>query len=90
MTQKEAAQRLFGESDVTCNCIKCGSKMDNIAERGFQPMGGTAFSTSGHYGSTVFDPMDSTALEIVICDGCLSAAIETPLVFYYNTQRREG
>ncbi len=69
-----------------CECIKCGSKMDNItANRGFQPYGGTAFSTHGHYGSTVFDPMDGTALEIVVCDECLGGAIKTPRVFRWNT-----
>ncbi len=68
-----------------CECFKCGAKMDNsIAERGFQPMGGTAFSTHGHYGSTVFDPMDGTALEIVICDKCLGDALKTPRVFHWK------
>ena len=75
-----------------CKCIKCGAKMDNIAELGFQPNGGTAFSTCGHYGSTVYDPMDGSAIEIVVCDECLGAAIETSLVFHHNydAQPREG
>ena len=36
------------------------------------PSDGTAFYTSGHYGSTVFDPMDGTVAEIVICNLCMS------------------
>ena len=29
--------------------------------------------TYGHYGSTVFDPMDASYLEIVVCDPCLKS-----------------
>lgn len=39
-------------------------------------MGGTAFRIYGHYGSTVFDPMDGSSLEIVICDECLELRME--------------
>jgi hypothetical protein len=37
------------------------------------PMGGLHFSTRGHYGSRVFDPMDGkdTKLDIAICDECV-------------------
>ena len=81
---------IFGEAvGMDCECIKCGAKMDNIAERGFQPMGGTAFSTRGHYGSTVFDPMDGTALEIAVCDKCLAAALETRRVFHWKTPQHK-
>lgn len=60
---------------ATCKCIACQRPMTNIAEDGtLQPSGGTAFQTRGHYGSTVFDPMDGSLLEIAVCDGCLTAA----------------
>lgn len=36
-----------------------------------QPYAGTCFESSGHYGSTYFDPMDGSALSINICDECL-------------------
>lgn len=37
-----------------------------------QPYAATTFETYGHYGSTVFDPMNSDCyLEINICDECL-------------------
>lgn len=38
----------------------------------FQPSGGLAFRTRGHYGSTFFDPMDGSGLEIAVCDECVS------------------
>lgn len=59
------------------NCIVCKKPLENIDpfENGEnQPSGGTAFQTHGHYGSTVFDPMDGTYLEINVCDACLTQA----------------
>jgi hypothetical protein len=35
------------------------------------PMSGLHFQTYGHYGSTIFDPMDGTSLDIAICDECV-------------------
>jgi hypothetical protein len=61
------------------NCIICDVEVDNwdIAypenPKAVHPIGGTAFRTYGHYGSTVFDPMDASYLEIVICDPCLKS-----------------
>jgi hypothetical protein len=48
--------------------------MVNIAREGFQPMGGLALNSVGHYGSTEFDPMDGTRIEVVVCDPCLIKA----------------
>ena len=59
------------------NCIICETDVENwdIAypdnPKAVHPIGGTAFRTYGHYGSTVFDPMDDSFLEIVICCSCL-------------------
>jgi hypothetical protein len=59
------------------NCIVCDVEVDNwdIAypkgSNVVHPIDGTAFRTYGHYGSTVFDPMDASYLEIVVCDPCL-------------------
>lgn len=39
------------------------------------PLGGTAFTTAGHFGSGVFDPMDGKRLEINVCDGCMQTHI---------------
>lgn len=51
------------------NCFKCEKSLEDIGD--IQPMYGVAFVTYGHYGSTYFDPMDGTSIEIVICDDCL-------------------
>jgi hypothetical protein len=61
-------------------CIICGQALESAVPdvvrnpSGNQPHGGTTFWTSGHYGSTVFDPQNSTwTLEINLCDPCLTA-----------------
>lgn len=57
------------------HCICCGREMLNIMEdRGHQPCDGLSFHTYGHYGSTFFDPMDGSAIQIAICDECLVKA----------------
>ena len=59
------------------NCIVCDKPLRNAAPEEIsqnQPSGGTAFQSRGHYGSTVFDPMDGTYLEVNICDPCLTKA----------------
>jgi len=56
------------------NCIKCGCAVENwddVDPDTIQPIGGTVFRTYGHYGSSVFDPMDGTYMEIVVYDECL-------------------
>lgn len=56
-------------------CICCGKQLENVdAQVTNQPFDGTQFETGGHYGSTVFDPMDGTELIVNVCDGCLTAA----------------
>jgi hypothetical protein len=53
-------------------CIVCNKKLRNVlVDAENQPYQGTAFQTHGHYGSTVFDPMDGQYLEINVCDECL-------------------
>lgn len=58
----------------TLTCICCGRDLHNITQNGFQPNDGLAFVTSGHYGSTYFDPMDGSWLQIAICDDCVKRA----------------
>lgn len=62
-------------------CVKCAKPMQNITDRGQQPLGGLAFSTRGHYGSAYFDPMDASYLEISICDKCVEEAERSGIVF---------
>lgn len=61
-------------------CIVCKCALPNIPGTHNQPSGGTEFMTEGHYGSTVFDPMDGSILAINICDQCLTAALSSGLV----------
>ncbi len=59
-------------------CIKCDKKVDNLAKKKYDihPCGGTQFRSYGHYGSTVFDPMDGSYIVICICDTCLTACMK--------------
>lgn len=68
-------------SEQECVCIVCRTRLGNIMdERGFQPDLGLAFVTYGHYGSTVFDPMDGSFLEVAICDQCVSTALSSGII----------
>lgn len=54
-------------------CFCCGRKLENIGNPGGnQPSKGLEFTSGGHYGCTVFDPMDSSFLALNICDPCLT------------------
>lgn len=61
-------------TEEKCSCICCGEVMYNLAHdfgsKGYQPSGGVAFKSYGHYGSTEFDPMDGSWVELVVCDDC--------------------
>lgn len=65
----------------TCVCIACRKDMRNYLSDGLQPDSGLSFMTKGHYGSTVFDPMDGSYLEICVCDRCLTVAASEGLVY---------
>jgi hypothetical protein len=62
---------------MNINCIVCDAEVDNWdaaypeTSTVVHPIGGTVFRTYGHYGSSVFDPMDASYLEVVVCDPCL-------------------
>lgn len=64
----------------TMPCVTCGADLESAIpagtapwQRDNQPYAGTTFISFGHYGSTVFDPMDNnnTWLELNFCDKCL-------------------
>lgn len=57
-------------------CIACSMTLKGAPGNDFQPMGGLAFVSYGHYGTTFFDPMDGTSIEIAVCDECLQKAEE--------------
>lgn len=73
-------------------CIVCGKELatvnntdDHIAD---QPSGGTNFSSSGHYGSGVFDPMSRETLSINICDECLTSKGRAGAVTHIAERKR--
>jgi len=44
--------------------------------KGHHPSGGLSFHTQGHYGSSVFDPMDGSTLVVAICDPCVKTYMD--------------
>lgn len=62
-------------------CIICGFQPETTdthdEDKGNTPYAATAFVTHGHYGSTAFDPLDGTFIEINVCDTCLVRKAET-------------
>lgn len=67
--------------DITRHCIVCHAQLCGAADHQHVEdyvNGGVACTTSGNYGSSVFDPGgnfldDNVLLEICICDTCLRA-----------------
>lgn len=57
-------------------CIVCKTPMRRVRDGGYelQPSEGLHFSSEGAYGTTVFDPMDLSTLDVIICDECIVAA----------------
>ena len=74
---------------MTPTCIVCGYQPDVAYNdcKNNQPYKATAFYTRGHYGSTFFDPMNGSMLEINVCDDCLSKALDNNQILYYNTDK---
>jgi hypothetical protein len=69
--------------DKALPCIVCDRELTNI-DGPNQPSNGIAFSTPGHYGTTVFDPMDGSRLEINVCDPCMRGAATRGQVLHYR------
>lgn len=70
-------------------CVICGKWLRNVMPdyTTNQPSEGTSFWTHGNYGSTVFDPMDGTFIEVNICDECLVRAGEQERVLAGRDRR---
>lgn len=60
----------------TLPCIVCDREIEGINNgpdyTGNQPHGATTFVSHGQYGSTIWDPMDGSYIEINVCDECLA------------------
>lgn len=61
-------------TDMTIHCLKCDKTLPEFGA--MHPMKGLHFSTYGHYGSTFFDPMNGSTLNVFVCDDCLSEAFD--------------
>ena len=62
-------------------CIVCDKPLKPIETDIMNiPDDSNVFRTYGQYGSTVFDPMDGTFLEINICDECVKKKKDSILV----------
>ena len=71
------------KTDNKIHCMVCAKELDNLEYEmrdgkrvEVHPMGGLHFRTYGHYGSTVFDPMDGSYLDVAICDECVTKNLE--------------
>lgn len=76
------------------NCIACNKKLETAippeAADHNQPYGATIFTARGQFGSTIFDPMNGTYLEINVCDDCLhKAAVQNQVLLCGTPQPRK-
>lgn len=77
---------------MTLPCIVCRTKLESVVPEfdNNQPYKGTTFMSHGQYGSTVWDPMDGSFIQINICDECLTAAATDRMVLvcdeYWTTK----
>lgn len=56
-------------------CIVCAKALEDVGSGDVNHASrANSFRASGQYGSTVYDPLDGTYLEINVCDDCLTAA----------------
>lgn len=58
------------------SCFKCNKDLENFDKDGNHPLDGVEFSSRGHYGSSIWDPMDGSQLIINICDQCVKTGSE--------------
>lgn len=79
------------ETTPALNCLVCDRPLDNLfPNEGYwnQPNGGLSFISQGQYGSTAFDPMDGTFLEINVCDACIKTkASEHQVIHGMRTEK---
>jgi hypothetical protein len=70
-------------------CIRCDKRLLNVdpdySEN--QPNDGLAFLSRGHYGTTLFDPMDGSIIVINVCDVCLRKAARKEQVLWNRSQK---
>ena len=52
-------------------CIICDKALEMVNKIWNLPKEAVNFYTYGHYGSTVFDPINGSVMNIIVCDDCL-------------------
>lgn len=74
-------------------CIVCGYKPELVFPTGFagdevnwQPSGATTFTSTGQYGSTVFDD-NGGYLMINVCDTCMRTKAKARVIVHAHPQR---
>lgn len=75
-------------SKLALPCIVCEKPLKNVDEGSDnQPYCGTEFTSYGHYGSTIHDPVseklaggDPIALVVNICDTCILRALDASVI----------
>ena len=67
----------MSEKETSFVCIVCREAVSS-----FQgcPDNAVSFKSPGNYGSTVYDTIDGSHLEIIVCDKCLTKAGESGIV----------
>lgn len=67
-------------------CIVCKKELKNVFNgtdySEHQTDDALMFTADGHYGTTAFDPMDNTYLQVNICDSCIVSAAKEGLVLH--------
>lgn len=76
-------------NEDTLDCAICGIQVEWNGCPGMtnNPCA-TVFNAFGNYGSTMFDPMDGSYLEINICDECLKILKQQHLVLHGNSTKK--
>jgi hypothetical protein len=68
-------------------CLVCGKALKVLSAKYNQADNANDFSTSGQYGSTVFDSMDGTRLHVNVCDECIVNASHAGRVLEWNGEK---
>lgn len=70
-------------------CIVCDKTLEAVSDTDpVQPHEAVTFRAYGQYGSTVFDPQDSSQLYINVCDTCLAEKGRAGAVWHACYERR--
>lgn len=70
-------------------CALCGSELENVQSPVNQPYGALALRSEGHYGTTSFDPMDGSYLELNVCDECVKRLRDESKIIHVSADGSE-